>query len=41
MSVFYNGRTGRRFHPWPVVYAGINGCTTRLLVWLWWSWELS
>lgn len=30
-------RTCRGFHPLPKLYAGVNGCTTTLLVWLWWS----
>lgn len=34
-------RTCRGFHPWPVVYPGVNGnVTTELVVWLWWSWEV-
>lgn len=33
-------RTCRGFHLWPRVYPGVNGCTTNLVVWLWWSWEV-
>lgn len=32
-------RTCRGFHWRPRLYPGVNGCTTRLLVWLWWSHE--
>lgn len=32
--------TCRGFHWFPKSYAGINGCTTKLWVWLWWSWEV-
>jgi len=36
--MFFCGRSCRGFHLWPVWYPGVNGVTTRLLCWLWWSW---
>lgn len=39
MQVLHFWRTGRGFHLTPRIYPGINGCTTKLLVWLWWGVE--
>jgi hypothetical protein len=36
----YLGRTCRGWHWLPTLYKGVNGCTTHLLVWGVWAWEV-